>query len=143
GPERRYPTDAFARKAESFIERHRHEPFFLYLPFTAVHSPLDPPPDKYLQRFNNITDPTRRNFAAILSALDDGVGRVLRAIHRRGLDEQTLVIFLSDNGGTVRGGFRAISVRGDKGSLYEGGIRIPFMMKWPDRIAPSTVYRNP
>jgi arylsulfatase A-like enzyme len=141
--ESEYLTDAFARKAESFIERHRDEPFFLYLPFNAVHHPADPPPREYFEGLAPTNNRTRRNFAAIVSALDAGVGRVLHAIQRRGLEKQTLVIFLSDNGGTVLARTHPINVRGDKGSLYEGGIRIPFMMKWPGQIAPATLYHNP
>ena len=142
--EHEYLTDAFARKAVSFVERHRDEPFFLYLPFNAVHSPPDPPPQKYLDRFPHITNPTRKVFAAMLAAMDDGIGRVLTTIQRRGLDDNTIVIFLSDNGGTALAG-RAPNrtVSGGKGSLYEGAIRIPFMMRWPGHIPAGAVYREP
>ncbi|HEV8290857.1 MAG TPA: sulfatase-like hydrolase/transferase [Tepidisphaeraceae bacterium] len=139
-----YLTDAFAAKAVSFIERHHDEPFFLYLAFNAVHSPTDPPPQKYLDRFPHITDPTRKIFAAMLAAMDDGIGRVLSTIHRLALDDSTLVIFLSDNGGTSLAGHTPKrSVSRGKGSLSEGGIRIPFMMRWPQHLPAGAVYREP
>ena len=142
--EREYLTDAFGRKAVSFIERHRSDPFFLYLPFNAVHSPPDPPPKKYTDRFPHISDRVRKNFAGMLAALDDAVGHALRAVRVRGLSEETIIIFMSDNGGTQLAGVNPQrTVQGGKGWLYEGGIRVPMMMKWPKRIAPGTLYRNP
>jgi len=142
--EHEYLTDAFARKAVSFVERHRDESFFLYLAFNAVHSPPDQPPQKYLDLFPHITNPTRKVFAAMLAAMDDGIGRVLTAIQRRGLDDNTLVIFLSDNGGTSLAGHTSNrTVSKGKGSLSEGGIRIPFMMRWPQHLPACAVYGEP
>ncbi len=96
--EQGYLTDAFAREATAFIERHKDEPFFLYLTFNAVHNPLETA-EKYLKRFPSIDDPKRRKYAAMLSAMDDGIGQVLAKINELKLDDQTLVFFISDNGG--------------------------------------------
>jgi arylsulfatase A-like enzyme len=139
-----YLTDAFAREAAGFVDRHRAEPFFLYLPFNAVHTPLDKPPQKYLDRFANIEDQKRRTMAAMLSAMDDAVGGVLQSLQRNNIDENTLVIFISDNGGpTHQNMSRNTPLRGIKGQVYEGGIRVPFMMKWPKRLAAGVVNDSP
>jgi len=139
-----YLTDIFGQRAASFVERYSDQPFFLYLPFNAVHSPPDPPPQKYLDRFSHISSPTRKVFAAMLGAMDDAIGRILSTLQRLNIDDNTMLIFLSDNGGTALAG-RAPhrTVRGGKGSLEEGAIRIPFMMRWPRRIPAGLVYRQP
>jgi arylsulfatase B len=91
-------TDAFTREAEDYIARHKSQPFFLYLSYNAVHSPLQGA-DAYMKKFAHIADIQRRIFAAMLAQLDDGVGRVLERLRREGLEEQTMIVFLSDNGG--------------------------------------------
>jgi arylsulfatase A-like enzyme len=138
-----YLTTAFAREAVAFIDRHRAEPFFLYLAFNAVHTPLQAPP-KYLERFAGIADPKRRTYAAMLAALDDGVGVVLNALHTRGLGEHTLVFFLSDNGGPPQAnGSRNDPLRGAKGQVYEGGIRVPFLVQWTGKLPAGKLYDEP
>jgi arylsulfatase A-like enzyme len=138
-----YLTDAFTREAVAFIERHRADPFFLYLAYNAVHTPLQAP-SAYLDRVKGITDAKRRPYAAMLLALDDGVGRVLEALKRHGLERDTLVVFLSDNGGppTANGSSNA-PLRGAKGALYEGGIRVPFFVRWPARLPAGATYDQP
>lgn len=141
--EKEYLTDAFAREAVAFIERHRQRPFFLYLAFNAVHSPLQAP-QKYLDRFSEISDPKRRTFAAMLSAMDDAIGRVLETVRKNGLEEDTLIFFLSDNGGpTAQISSRNDPLRGFKGDVYEGGIRVPFLVQWKGRIPAGRVYEKP
>lgn len=141
--EHEYLTDAFGREAVSFIERHRDRPFFLYLPFNAVHAPLQAD-SKYLKRFDHIANEKRRIHCAMVSALDDNVGRVLEALRRHGLEERTLVIFLSDNGGpTPQTTASNAPLRGFKGQLWEGGIRVPFIMQWKGKLPAGKVYDAP
>ena len=138
-----YLTEEFARAAASFIERHRAAPWFVYLPFNAVHMPLQAT-EKYLARFPHITDQKRRTFAAMLSALDDAVGLVLSKVHSLGQDADTLVVFISDNGGPT--GVTTSSngiLRGGKGNVFEGGIREPFILRWPGRLPAGRIEPRP
>src|SRR5213082_1066687 len=96
--ETEYLTDAFTREAVSFINRHATQPFFLYLAYNAVHDPYDQPPAIYMNRVANISDTNRRVYAAMVTALDDGVGQVLQTLQAQNLLDKTLIFFLSDNG---------------------------------------------
>ena len=137
--ETEYLTDAFTREAVSFVERNKDKPFFLYLPYNAPHSPMQAP-EKYLARFPDEKDPKRRAFLAMLSAADDGVGRVLATLRDLKLDEDTLVIFMSDNGGPTFGNSSLNTpFRGGKGETLEGGVRVPFMMRWSGRLPAGKV----
>jgi len=141
--EAEYLTEAFTREAVGFIERHRHEPFFLYVPYNAIHSPMQATP-KYLQRFGQIADEHRRIFAAMLAALDDSIGAVLTKLRQAGLDEQTLIFFFSDNGGpTAELTSSNKPLSGGKGQLLEGGIRIPFLVQWKGHLPAGKVYQQP
>jgi arylsulfatase A-like enzyme len=146
--EQRYLTDAFGEEAAAFLERQRNatKPFFLYLAFNAVHTPLQDI-EKYRARFPAITDPKRRTYAAMLSAMDDAIGRVLAKLEQTGERDRTLVIFHNDNGGpTTRNavnGSRNAPLRGSKCETFEGGIRVPLLMQWPGVIAPGTTYAQP
>jgi arylsulfatase A-like enzyme len=141
--ETEYLTDAFGREAVNFIEKHQHEPFFVYLPFNAVHSPLEAT-EKYLARFPSISDAKRHTFAGMLSALDDNVGRVLETLRRLNLEEKTLVFFLSDNGGpTSQTTSGNAPLHGFKAQVWEGGIRIPFMIQWKGHLPAGKVDDRP
>jgi arylsulfatase A-like enzyme len=141
--EKEYLTDAFGREAVAFIDRHQKEPFFLYLPFNAVHAPLDKA-EKYIGRFDKIEDEKRRTFAAMLSAMDDNVGLVLKKLRDAGLEENMLVFFFSDNGGpTAQTTSRNDPLNGHKGQVLEGGIRIPFIVQWKGRLPAGKVYEKP
>jgi arylsulfatase B len=136
-------TDAFTREACDFIGRHRAQPFFLYLAYNAVHSPMQGA-DAYLQRFAHIEDIHRRIFAAMLAQLDDSVGQVLARLRETGVADRTLIVFLSDNGGPTKELTSSNApLRGGKGELREGGIRVPFIASWSGRIPAGRVVDDP
>jgi arylsulfatase A-like enzyme len=142
-----YLTDALALRAVGYIERHASEPFFLYLAFNAAHVPMEAP-ENYLARFPNIADPERRTYAAMVSAMDDAIGRTLTALHDQKLEEKTLVIFLNDNGGptmptTAVNGSSNAPLRGSKRQTWEGGIRVPFVMSWKGHLDAGRVDDRP
>jgi arylsulfatase A-like enzyme len=119
----------------------------LYLAFNAVHTPMEAT-DKYLARFPGITDPQRRTYAAMLSAMDDAIGRVMTAVRSQGIEERTLVVFLNDNGGptmpgTTINGSTNTPLRGSKRQTWEGGIRVPFAFSWKGTIPAGRVDRRP
>ena len=138
-----YTTDAFGREAAAFIEAHHREPWFVYLPFNAVHSPLQAL-DKVKARFAHIEDPKRRTFAAMLSSMDDGVGVVLSKVREHKLDEDTLVVFFSDNGGPTKVNTASNGpLNGVKAQVWEGGVRVPFLIQWKGRIPAGRVDDRP
>ena len=139
--EDRYLTDAFSQEAVDFINRHREEPFFLYLPYTAVHHPLQAPRE-YYDQFADIEDEQIRILTAMTASLDDGVGSVLNALKANGLEDNTLVFFISDNGAGADGISNA-PLRLGKHSLFEGGNRVPFVVKWPRNIPAGLTYSHP
>ncbi len=139
---KKYLTDAFSDEAVRFVERHQREPFFLYLAYNAPHGPLQATPT-YLDRFSAITDPKRKTYAAMVSAVDDGVGLLLDKLESLNLDKNTLIYFLSDNGGPEKDNSSDNGVlREGKSSVYEGGYRVPFAMQWKETVTPG-VYENP
>jgi arylsulfatase A-like enzyme len=141
--EEEYFTEAITHEAIRFIDQHRERPFFLYVPYNAVHSPMQTTP-RYFDRFSSIGDIHRRVFAAMLSALDDSVGAILAKLLEHSLDENTLIIFLSDNGGpTAELTSSNLPLRGGKGQMYEGGIRVPLVMRWKGKLPPDRVYEQP
>jgi arylsulfatase A-like enzyme len=141
--EKEYLTEAFAREAVAFIERHRNEPFFLYAPFNAPHTPLQAT-QKYFDRFPQIKDEKRRIYAAMVSALDDAVGIILKKLRDAGLEKDTLVVFTSDNGcATYTGACTNDPLRLGKLTHFEGGYRVPFALKLPGKIKAGMVYTQP
>ena len=145
-PATEYLQDAWAGEAVRFVEAHRSQPWFFYLAFNAVHTPVQAT-EKYLQRFTQIEDPQRRVYAAMLSAVDDGVGAVLAKLAETGQLYRTLVVFHNDNGGpTTRNAVNGSSnapLRGSKCETFEGGIRVPLLMQLPGVIEAGAVYRQP
>jgi arylsulfatase A-like enzyme len=125
-------TTAFGREASAFIERHKTGPFFIYLPFTAVHSP-HVSPASYQQKFAHIADPRRRRYVAMLSVLDDMIGGVMGQLRKHNMEERTLVLFMADNGGPD-GAPNSGGLRGGKWTLWEGGIRSPLFVSWKGHI---------
>jgi Arylsulfatase A and related enzymes len=128
-PKPAYLTDGFGEAAVDFVNRHAGRPFFLYLSFNAPHAPMQAP-DHYLERFNHISDPGRRIYAAMTAAMDDSIGRVLAALREKGVADNTLVIFLSDNGGAPQNYSDNTPYRLGKYEIYEGGLRTPFFVQW-------------
>lgn len=138
-----YLTEALSREAVAFLERHKGEPFFLYLAFSAVHSPMQAR-NEDLAQLAHIEDLHRRVFAAMLANLDRGVGAVLDKLRRERLQERTLVFLISDNGGPTRELTSSNApLRGGKGELYEGGIRVPFLVSWPGVLPAGRRYDPP
>jgi arylsulfatase A-like enzyme len=142
-PEIDYTTDAFGREAAAFIEKHKSKSWFVYLPFNAVHAPLQTLP-KYRERFAHIKDNKRQTFAAMLSAMDDAIGVVLAKLREHKLEENTLIFFVSDNGGpTAQTSSKNDPLRGHKAQVWEGGIRVPFLVQWKGRISAGKVDDRP
>jgi len=142
-----YLTDALAREAVAFVERHKEHPFFLYLSFNAVHTPMHAT-DARLKRFASIKDETRRTYAAMLAAMDEAVGEVTSAIRAAGLEEDTLIVFHADNGGatllgTTINGSRNDPFRGSKRTTLEGGVHVPFVIQWKGSLPAGQVYEQP
>lgn len=133
----KYLTEELTGAACDFVQRHRAEPFFLYLAYNAPHTPQHVT-DKYMDRVKNIAGEKRRKHAAMVCSVDDGVGALMAQLRAQKLEESTLVFFLSDNGGPT-----AVTeadnrpLRGVKGQVYEGGIRVPFVASWKGRLSPG------
>lgn len=140
-----YLTDVLTDAATDFIELKAKgdQPFMLYLAYNAPHAPLQAT-EKYLSRFPNIEDEKRRTYAAMVSCVDDGVGRVMESLRRNNIEEDTIVVFLSDNGGALtKNASDNGALRGAKSDLFEGGIRVPFAMQWKGTIPAGQVYSHP
>lgn len=153
-----YAIDKMSEKAFAFLDQNQHQPFFLYLPFTIPHVSLQVPdhamapykgafddsPYYGEQRYTPNQHP-RATYAAMITYLDQQVGRVLAKIKALGLDDNTIILFSSDNGTTFNGGtdaafFNSVAgLRGLKAEIYEGGIKVPFIARWPGKIPPNTV----
>jgi arylsulfatase A-like enzyme len=130
-----YLTDYFADEAASAIAANRNRPFFLYLSFNAIHTPLQATREDY-DALSEFPDHTRRVYGAMVRSLDRGVGRVMQALRENGVDDNTIVIFVSDNGGAWYAGLTGINApfRGWKATFFEGGIRTPYFVRWPDGL---------
>lgn len=136
-----YTTDAYAARAAAWIEKQAERPWFLYLAFNAVHSPFEAT-QKYRQRVAHISDPNRQVFAAMLCALDEGVGLVLEKVRELGLEQDTLIFLISDNG-APNGREGNGPLRGGKHQVWEGGIRLPFLAQWKGKLPAGMTYENP
>lgn len=137
-----YITDLIGKESTRVIAEHdKSKPLFLYVPFNAVHSPFQAP-NSYIDKYSNIKQNRRRIYAAMTTAMDDAIGQITDALEKRGMSENTLIVFCSDNGGA---GSIADNgpLRGHKGQLYEGGIRVPAVAIWPGVLGAGTVVDEP
>ena len=133
-----YSTFLLGAEAERFIRRRdRTKPFFLFVPFNSPHSPLQAPPE-YLDKYAAIRDPSRRPFAAMVDGMDTAIGRVLGALEEERIAANTLVLFFSDNGGPVAQGASNVPLRAGKATTFDGGIRVPAIMRFPGRLKPGS-----
>jgi len=142
-----YTTDLFTDEALSFMDRNAAKPWFLYLAYNAVHTPLEIA-DKFKDRIPaSVSDENRRGYLSLLLGLDDAIGRISAELKAR--HPNTLVFFFSDNGGSGRKPFFAYNtgintpLRGDKGQTLEGGIRVPFFVSWPGQLSAGKIYEHP
>jgi uncharacterized sulfatase len=140
----KYLTDWYTDEAVAAIEANRDRPFFLYLAHWAPHTPLQASAEDYAA-LEGVEPHRKRVYAAMIRALDRGVGRVMAALREQGLDENTLVLFTSDNGAAGYLGLPAVNdpLRGWKITLFEGGIHVPFVAHWPGRLPAGAVYEDP
>ncbi len=137
-----YTTDTFTREALAFIDRHVKDEWFLYLTYNAVHGPMHAT-EKYLARFKAVEPEGRRTYCAMMSAMDDGIGAVLKKLDENKLSENTLIFFVSDNGGPPVNSSNNGVLRGNKAQTWEGGIRVPYLVQWKGRIPVGKTYDNP
>lgn len=139
-----YMTDILTDHTVDFIERHKDGPFFAFLSYTAPHNPLDAPRDIY-DRLDHIEDHKTRVYYAMVESMDENIGRVLAALERNGLTDDTIVIFTSDNGGAhyTRIPWHNLPYRGWKITFFEGGINVPYLIRWPGKIPPGQSLAGP
>jgi len=145
-----YLTDFWGTEACQFIDRNKSNPFFLYLAFNAVHSPMHALSEDQ-DEFPNVEDESRRIYNGMLLAMDRSIGRVLDQLDRNGIADNTIVVFLNDNGGgenTERYAWHSrnyannLPLRGYKFDIYEGGVRVPMIIRWPGQNLKGKVYRK-
>jgi len=137
-----YTTDMFSDEAVAFIRHTGGRRFFLYLSYNAVHTPMHAKKED-LASCEFIEDNLRRTYAGMTLALDRGIGRVLDSLRQSGIENNTLLFFINDNGGATDNGSDNGRLRGMKGSKWEGGIRVPFMVKWPARLQAGITFDSP
>jgi arylsulfatase A-like enzyme len=133
-----YLTDILAREASSFIKdkANKEDPFFVYLPFNAVHGPLQAP-EADIKKFDS-GDPKRDIYLAMLHRMDVGIGQVIQTLKDEGVYDNTLIFYFSDNGGAKGNSSVNLPYRAHKHTVYEGGLRVPFIISWPDRFSPAS-----
>jgi uncharacterized sulfatase len=140
----KYLTDYFTDEAVNAIQRNKNQPFFLYLAHWGVHTPLQASKEDY-DALPNIPDHRRRVYGAMIRSVDRSVGRILKTLHDEGLEDNTIVIFTSDNGAPGYIGLPEVNqpFRGWKLTLFQGGLRVPYVAKWPGHIPAGTQYKEP
>jgi len=138
--------DRMSAEAAKYISEHKDRPFYVNYWAYSVHSPWNARRD-YIDYFTPKADPKNPQhnplYAAMVRSLDDGVGRILKAIDDAGVADRTIIVFFSDNGGPVSSGANNGALRGGKGQLFEGGVRVPFLVSWPDKLPAGKTYDQP
>jgi arylsulfatase A-like enzyme len=148
GPKDEYLTDRLTAEACRFITANRDRPFFLYLPHYTVHTPIQAKPE-LIEKYRKKIQPGMRHknpaYAAMIESLDEGVGRLLTTLDAEGIADRTIVVFTSDNGGLMEPGASTVNVplRVGKGSAYEGGVRVPLIVRWPGVTPAGSVCHEP
>lgn len=137
-----YVTDRFGDAACRFIKENKEKPFYLFVSFTSPHGPLQPKPED-AKRTAHIENKKRAGYAGLIVSLDDNIGKVLDCLKAEGLDENTLVLFTNDNGGQTSTGANNAPLQGKKGTLWEGGVRVPWAMRWTGKIQAGSVIDSP
>lgn len=140
--EKGYVTDRFGDAACRFIRENKEKPFYLFVSFTSPHGPLQAKKED-LQRLEHIAEKKRKNYAGLIVSLDDNVGKILECLDTEDLSDDTLVMFTNDNGGQTATGADNTPLQGKKGTLFEGGVRVPWAIRWPGKIKPGSVISDP
>jgi arylsulfatase A-like enzyme len=138
-----YTTNLIGQEAARLIREHDGtKPLFLYVPFNAPHSPLQAP-EEYLAKYEDIKERKRKTYAAMVNCVDDAVGRIVATLKEKGMEKDTLIIFSSDNGGPINLGATNGQLRGAKGTMYEGGLRVTAFANWPGKLEAGKVIEEP
>jgi arylsulfatase A-like enzyme len=140
--EQDYITDAFGDEAADFIRRHKENPFFLYVAFNAPHGPLHAKKE-HLKKFKHIQNMTRRKYVSMVYSMDENIGKILSELREHDLEDNTLIFFLSDNGGPKNIEANNGELRGQKGELYDGGIHVPFAVQWKGTLPAGQTIDHP
>jgi arylsulfatase A-like enzyme len=141
--EKRYLTDAIKEEAVEFMAQHKKEPFFLYVAFNAAHTPFQAP-RYYYELYEDTPEKNKRVYYAMINALDDAIGEIMDKLRMLKLEDNTIVYLISDNGGALY--TKATDnkpYKGGKLTMFEGGVNVPFFMKWKGKIPAKQVYQNP
>jgi len=136
-----YLTDMLTDRAISFVEANTQQPFFMYLAYNAVHTPMNAKRE-LLDRFSHIADTGRRSYAAMMTSLDDGVGALVDALKEQNIYDNTLIIFINDNGAATNNSANNGNLRGLKGSKWEGGTRVAYIMQYPNGVPAGKKYHK-
>lgn len=138
-----YLTEKIGHEAAEWIHNHKDAPFFAYVPFSAPHAPFQAP-RLYVERFAHVENPDQRVYFAMIAALDDAIGEILRALDTAGVSDDTLLFFLSDNGAaSYTGIIDNAPLKGGKLTNFEGGVNVPFLMRWPGKAPAGVTYAKP